>query len=99
MTGVSLSVADSGPGIAADLLPLVFDCGFSTKHEQASKERWPSAGMRGLGLAIVRDLVDAAGGRIEVSSVAGKGARFEMTFPLGAAHVAPTEAVVDELNN
>ena len=57
------------------------------------------AGVRGLGLAIVRDLVESAGGTIEVSSVAGEGARFEMTFPLGMAHVPPTEALVEDHNN
>ena len=97
--GVSLSVTDNGRGIAEDSLPLVFDCGYSTKHGQTGKDPWTTAGMCGLGLAIVRDLVESAGGTIEVASVAGKGARFEMTFPLAAAHVAPTEAVVDEPNN
>ncbi len=96
--GVSLSVADNGPGIAEDLLPLVFDCGYSTRHGQAGKDGWTAAGVRGLGLAIVRDLVESAGGTIEVSSMVGKGARFEMTFLLGVAHVPPTEAVVEDHN-
>ena len=99
MAGVLLSVADNGPGIAEDLLPLVFDCGYSTRHGQAGKDSWTAAGIRGLGLAIVRDLVESTGGTIEVTSVAGKGARFEMTFPSGVAHVAPTEAVVEDHNN
>src|SRR5664279_254881 len=99
ITGVCLSVADNGPGIAEDLLPFVFDCGYSTKHGQAGKDTWTTVGIRGLGLAIVRDLVESAGGTISVSSVAGGGARFEMIFPLRAAHVAPTEEVVDEPNS
>jgi len=96
LTGILLSVADNGPGIAEDLLPLVFDCGYSTKHGQEGEDSWTRGGTRGLGLAIVRDLVESAGGSIAVTSVAGQGARFEMAFLLRAAHVAPTEAVVED---
>ncbi len=99
LAGILVSVADNGPGIAEDLLPLVFDCGYSTRHGQADGDNWTAAGIRGLGLAIVRDLIEAAGGTIEVLSFAGEGARFEMTFPLGTAHVAPTEALVEDHSN
>ncbi|MBE3585589.1 sensor histidine kinase [Desulfofundulus thermocisternus] len=52
-----LSVGNSGPGIREDLMEKIFEPGFSTKGEN-----------RGLGLAIVREIVQQHGGKIKVSS-------------------------------
>jgi len=70
----AVEVRDSGPGIPDDLLPHIFDPFFSTKHNQEK------AGM-GLGLAVSRSLIDAMGGRIEVSSRQGAGCVFSAVFP------------------
>ena len=71
--GVSIVVADTGPGIAADVLPRIFDPYFTTK-----------SGGLGLGLTIARRIVQAHGGALEVDSAPGAGARFAVRLP-GAA--------------
>lgn len=68
-----LSVRDGGPGIAADVLPHVFD-----RFWQARKHNRAGAG---LGLAIARGIVDALGGTIRVENAAGGGARFVVRLP------------------
>lgn len=68
---VSLEIADNGPGIAADVLPRVFDPFFSTRFIG-----------RGLGLAAALGIVRAAGGAIHVSSEPGKGATFTVLVPV-----------------
>lgn len=70
---VLLCVQDSGPGIPAEQLEHVFDAGFSTKGANRMN--------RGLGLSIVRRLVEAAGGTVRAVPALG-GARFEVELPL-----------------
>jgi signal transduction histidine kinase len=62
---VTLSVADSGPGIAPDVLPRIFEPLFTTK----------SFGV-GLGLPLVRQIIEQHGGTVEVESPADGGTRF-----------------------
>lgn len=70
---VRISVRDSGRGIAADRLPLLFD-------HAANARRTPRDGP-GLGLAIVRGLVELHGGEITVESALGEGSTFAFTLP------------------
>jgi PAS domain S-box-containing protein len=73
-----LSVADRGVGISPEFLPNVFD-----RFSQAEIGLSRSHGGLGLGLAIVRHLVELHGGRVAVhSDGVGKGARFEVRFPI-----------------
>jgi len=76
-TAVSLSVVDTGPGIAADLLPHVFD----------RFARSPDSRGSGLGLAIARQLVEAHGGRIDLESTPGTGTRVRFEVPVHASAV------------
>lgn len=76
---VVLSVEDDGPGIPADLADRIFAPGFSTRREGRA---WPDAQHHGLGLSIVRELVEEAGGTIRVVSPPTRGARFEIELPL-----------------
>jgi signal transduction histidine kinase len=69
-TGVMVTVRDRGPGIAPDALPKLFDSFYSTKRNGL-----------GLGLSIVRTIVEAHSGRIEVESTAGEGAAFHVELP------------------
>ncbi len=84
---VLLAVQDNGPGIAAGVRERVFDPGFSTRNVGGN---WPRAANRGLGLSIVRALVEAAGGEVRVVSAPGHGARFEMEFPVSGTGPAKT---------
>jgi signal transduction histidine kinase len=68
-----LAVEDDGPGIEPDCLGQVFDPFFSTKGDAAG---------RGLGLYVCQLIVEGHGGRIEVASPPGSGARFEVLLPL-----------------
>jgi PAS domain S-box-containing protein len=70
-----LVVRDEGMGIEAEALPRIFD-----KFERAASAR--HHGGLGLGLFIVRQIVDAHGGAIHVSSEPGRGATFEVRLPL-----------------
>ena len=72
---VSIAVADTGPGIAPDVLPHIFER-FTRSAES------PGAG---LGLAIAKSLVVAHGGTIDVRSEPGRGAEIRFTLPRGTA--------------
>ncbi len=74
-----MTVADRGPGIDPGEQPFVFD-----KFFRGRKQRSGSTGT-GMGLAIVRAIVEAHGGGIELISEAGKGSRFTFWLPLGLA--------------
>ena len=72
-----LTVADTGLGISEDARAHIFD-----RFYRVDKSRSRSTGGSGLGLSIVHALVLSSGGTITVSSEAGKGSRFTVTFPL-----------------
>jgi two-component system OmpR family sensor kinase len=74
---ILVAVTDSGPGIAPDDLPHVFD-----RFYRADKSRSRASGGAGLGLAIVKQLVEAHGGRVWAESEVGKGATFSFTLPM-----------------
>ena len=76
--GIEVTVADTGPGIAAEDLPRLFD-----RFYRADPSRSRSTGGSGLGLTIARRLVEAHGGSIEVESALGEGSRFTVRLPLG----------------
>jgi signal transduction histidine kinase len=78
--GVKLSVADSGVGIAAEDLPLIFD-----EFEQVGKHREGGRKGTGLGLAISKRLVDLHGGELTVSSSPGQGSTFTVCLPRSPA--------------
>lgn len=73
---VRLNVSDRGPGIAAEVLPHIFEPFFSTKG--------PGEGT-GLGLSVVYGIVEDHGGFISVESQAGKGSCFSVFLPVAGA--------------
>ncbi len=73
---VVIEVSDTGRGIAADELTNIFE-----PFRQVGDQRFrPSTGV-GLGLSIVKQLVEALGGSVSVTSVAGAGSRFRVEVP------------------
>jgi signal transduction histidine kinase len=68
-----IEVADTGPGIPADVLPHIFEPFFTTKDEGQGT---------GLGLSLVYGIVENHGGRIKAFSEPGQGARFVIELPL-----------------
>ncbi|HEV2404878.1 MAG TPA: HAMP domain-containing sensor histidine kinase [Ktedonobacterales bacterium] len=73
---VRIAVADSGPGVAPEQRERIFE-----RFYRADLSRSNATGGGGLGLAIVRALVEAHGGTIEAGERAGGGARFSFTLP------------------
>jgi two-component system sensor histidine kinase BaeS len=71
-----IAVSDTGPGIAPDDLAHVFE-----RFYQADAARDRTTGTSGLGLAIVRAVVEAHGGTVRAMNVPGGGARFEIDLP------------------
>jgi PAS domain S-box-containing protein len=82
-----LEVADDGIGIAADALPQLF---LMFSQPQGSAGR--AEGGLGIGLALVRGLVELHGGRVEaLSDGPGRGSTFRVQLPLGEPAQAPAE--------
>lgn len=79
---IQASVIDTGPGIASEDLPLVFDAYFSGARNRRNGT--------GLGLYITKRIVDAHEGRIWIESEAGKGTAVHFTLPLSKAEAGAT---------
>jgi two-component system phosphate regulon sensor histidine kinase PhoR len=69
-----VDVCDDGPGIPADQQARMF--------ERFQRGTHPDRGGHGLGLYLVRHVMDAHGGRVELESAPGRGSRFRLRFPL-----------------
>lgn len=76
-----ISVKDNGPGIAPDLLPLLFN-----RYSRANPSGYQYSGM-GLGLYISAEIIKSHGGQIGVDSELGKGTTFWFTLPLHTEQV------------
>ncbi len=75
--GVRITVADSGNGIPADVLPRIFEYAFTTKGDQGS----------GIGLSVSREIIEAHGGEITVKSSPGAGTEFTVWIPASGASI------------
>jgi signal transduction histidine kinase len=80
-----LVVADTGPGIAAEHLPQLWD-----RYYRVDKVRSRESGGTGLGLPIVKYIAEAHGGRVDVTSEAGVGTTFTVELPLTSDAAEPT---------
>jgi two-component system sensor histidine kinase BaeS len=79
--GVAITVEDDGPGIAQEHLPHLFDRFYKTEASRAGTVSGSSGGS-GLGLSIVKAIVERHGGRIAVTSRPGRTV-FEVVLPRG----------------
>jgi two-component system sensor histidine kinase VicK len=77
---LAIEVADAGPGIPPDELPLIFD-----RFYQVGKRRTRKRGGSGLGLSIARTIVTAHGGTIDVDSRVNVGTRMTILLPMAPA--------------
>jgi two-component system sensor histidine kinase KdpD len=82
---IRVEVGDRGPGIPAEALPRLFEAFYRVDG------LGPRPRGTGVGLAVVRGLVEAHGGRIWAENRSGGGARFVFTLPLTAEAPAPIE--------
>jgi signal transduction histidine kinase len=72
---IAFEVEDEGVGIATDSLPLIFEPFFTTKREGRGS---------GLGLSIVKGILDSLGATIRVASSPGEGTTFTLSLPIAA---------------
>lgn len=92
---VEIQVIDSGMGIDTQFLPYVFD-----RFRQADSSTTRAHGGLGLGLAIVRHLVELHGGTVAAESTGqGEGAVFTVRLPLADVREAPPRFAEDSLQN
>ncbi|OMP66026.1 ATP-binding protein [Domibacillus epiphyticus] len=69
---LSILVEDNGPGIEKEKQPFIFNQGFSTKAKTG----------RGIGLYLVKQIVEKGSGEIQLESIPGEGTTFILTFPM-----------------
>lgn len=85
---VEFAVADTGPGISDELIPLIFD-----KFRQLDSTTTRSYSGAGLGLYIVKTFTELLEGKVSVRSTLGEGSTFTIRLPIGKANeAAPREA-------
>ncbi|MGP1717059.1 MAG: hybrid sensor histidine kinase/response regulator [Methylophilus sp.] len=86
---IEIAIQDQGPGIPAELLPNIFNM-----FEQGRQTLERSQGGLGIGLSVVKSLVELHHGRVQVESVEGHGAKFSVLLPI--AHDADPMEVIAE---
>lgn len=82
---IDLLVQDTGAGIPPEVLPRIFDSGFSTKTGPDASGK----GGAGLGLSACREIIEKHGGKIRVESAVGRGTAFILKLPKAAASHTP----------
>jgi signal transduction histidine kinase len=73
-SGVRIEIVDTGPGMTREEIPLLFE-----RYKRAKKDAYREG--TGLGLFIVKAVVDALGGHVEVTSTPGVGSCFAVVLP------------------
>jgi len=76
-TSVSVSIKDNGIGIPPDALNKIFDRFYRVDNTDSR-----TVGGTGLGLALVREVIDTHGGNVRVESVLGEGSTFQISLPV-----------------
>ena len=89
-----IQIIDNGIGIAPDFLPYVFD-----RFRQADSSTTRSYGGLGLGLAIVRHLVEQHGGKVDAENNPGEGAKFTVALPLAQRNALADDDDWSQLND
>lgn len=85
---VEIAVSDTGLGIPAAMIPFVFD-----RFYQVEDYTHPGYEGTGIGLALVKELVDLHHGKVTVTSTVGKGTTFTVRLPMGMDHFDEGEVV------
>lgn len=86
-----LQVVDTGMGIREDQIPHLFE---RFKQAEGSENRAHEG--TGIGLSLVKELVELHGGQISVESVYGQGSTFSISLPMGCAHLPPDQIAQEQ---
>ncbi len=89
---VRIAVADRGLGITAADLPHIFEPFYRGAEAQSRQIRG-----NGLGLSIVKGIVEAHGGRVTVDSTAGSGSTFVIHLPAHRGEASRADAMVGQV--
>ncbi|MEL6670617.1 MAG: two-component regulator propeller domain-containing protein [Bacteroidota bacterium] len=92
---LKITVEDTGAGIAEEELPYIFDR-YYQGDQRGKKEKQEGTG---IGLALVKKIVEAHQGRLEVQSKLGKGSRFNIYLKKGHAHFKSDEIIANFRNS
>ena len=87
---LQIKITDNGLGIPSENLPAIFDRFFQVETNQ--NQHYDGTG---IGLSLVKELVDLHRGNISVSSQENQGTSFCIQLPLGATHLKPSEIIAD----
>ncbi len=87
---VELTIADTGIGIPAAELPLLFDRFHRVKGAKSRSHEGT-----GIGLALIKELAILHGGEVRVESTEGKGSKFRVSVRTGTTHLAPEQIGVE----
>ncbi len=85
---VIVRISDTGPGIEAERLSLIFERFYTVDQSYTKKQRGT-----GIGLALAKEFLDLHHGEITAESTVGKGTTFIVSLPLGKAHLNDEEIV------
>lgn len=92
---IEIAVIDNGAGIPPEFLPRVFE-----RFSQADSSTTRSAGGLGIGLALVKQLVEMHAGTVRAESGgAGKGAKFTVSLPIMATQPHPEKALEEQTHD
>lgn len=83
---ITIGVSDTGAGIPEDSIPLLFDRFYQVDSSLTRRQQGT-----GIGLALVKELVDLHHGHIQVRSRIGEGSTFSIRLPVGRAHLSTAE--------
>lgn len=86
-----IDVADTGEGIPADELPLIWDRFYRGSNSKDARGS-------GIGLSVVRELTESMGGTVAVASVVGEGTRFTLRFPIDEADLAVDGPTIERID-
>ncbi|MDJ0838315.1 MAG: SpoIIE family protein phosphatase [Acidobacteriota bacterium] len=83
---IRISVSDTGVGIPEADLPFIFD-----RFRQADGSTTRESEGTGIGLSLVKELVELHDGQVSIESVEGKGTKVGFKLPMGKAHLQPEQ--------
>jgi PAS domain S-box-containing protein len=90
---IGIQVLDTGIGIPKDKLNIIFDEFYQIDHAERNQEGF------GLGLAVVRRLVELLGHQLELDSIPGQGSCFTVFVPIGSAVDQPARVPLSTVTN